>query len=289
MRVGVGGVDLALVVHRGGERQRLAAGAGAEVEDLHPGLGLREERRKLRAFVLQLDETLDVSRVGGERGRAPVGAHGDPQAHGRERRRLGLEMSERAERLVARGLEKVHPQVDRRTLSQRPALVRGGSAEARLERGAEPLGKIAGDMSGRAGKVGGSEPRALGFRERGRRMALAGEERGDRLDIEAVRLLERAQNFGARAWASHHPRGRAFLAQRVIDEARYRRPVAGAGEAVREAPILHRVGRWPAARFDVGQNFDRGCGAGGGGHGEGSPLAKWSVGSATHRGAKPLV
>ena len=32
-------------------------------------------------------------------------------------------MSERAERLVARGLEKVHPQVDRRTLSQRPALV----------------------------------------------------------------------------------------------------------------------------------------------------------------------
>ena len=104
-------------------------------------------------------------------------------------------MSERAKRLVARGLEQVHPQVDRRTLSQRPALVRGGSAKARLERGAEPFGEIPDNMSGRAGKVGGGEPRALGFRERGRRMALAGEERGDRLDVEAVRLPERAQNF----------------------------------------------------------------------------------------------
>ena len=55
MRVGVGGVDLALVSHRGGERQRLAARAGAEVEDLHAGLGFRDERGELRAFVLQLD------------------------------------------------------------------------------------------------------------------------------------------------------------------------------------------------------------------------------------------
>ena len=182
-------------------------------------------------------------------------------------------MSERAERLVARGLEKVHPQVDRRALSQRPALLRGGSAEARLELGAKPFGEIPDDMSGGARKIRRGEPRAFGFRELGRRMALAGEQRGDRLDVEAARLPQRAQNFGARAWLAHDPAGRAFLAQRVVDEARDRRAVAGAGEAVREAPVLHRVGRGPAPRLDVGQNFDRGCGAGGGGHGEGSLCA----------------
>ena len=32
--VAVGRVDLALVLHDGGERQRLAAGAGAEVDDV---------------------------------------------------------------------------------------------------------------------------------------------------------------------------------------------------------------------------------------------------------------
>ena len=126
MRVGVGGVDLALVLHRGGERQRLAARARAKVEDLHAGLGFREQRGELRALVLQLDEALDVGRVGGERRRAAVRAHGDAQAHGRERRRLGLEMGERAERLVAIGLEKVHAQIDGRALSERPALLRGG-------------------------------------------------------------------------------------------------------------------------------------------------------------------
>ena len=95
MRVGVGGVDLALVLHRGGERQRLAARARAKVEDLHAGLGFGEERGELRALVLQLDEALDIGRVGGERRRAAVRAHGDAQADRRERRRLGLEMGER--------------------------------------------------------------------------------------------------------------------------------------------------------------------------------------------------
>ena len=101
--VGVGGVDLALVFHRRGERERLAAGAGAEVEDLHAGLGVGQQRRELRALVLHLDEAFDIGRVGRERRRAPVGAHGDAQADRRERRRLGREIGERGERLVARG------------------------------------------------------------------------------------------------------------------------------------------------------------------------------------------
>ena len=200
MRVGVGGVDLALVIHRRGERQRLAARARAKVEDLHAGLGFGEERGELRALVLQLDEALDIGRVGGERRRAAVRAHGDAQAHGRERRRLGLEMGERAERLVAIGLETIHAQIDRRALGERPALLRRGRAEARLQLRREPFGEIAHHMRGRARKVRGRKPLAFGFGELRRRVALAGEQSGDRLGVEVLRLSERAQHFGARTW-----------------------------------------------------------------------------------------
>ena len=123
-------------------------------------------------------------------------------------------------------------------------------------------------MRGRVCEIGGCEPLAFGFGELRRRMALAGEQRGDRLDVEVVRLSERAQHFGARTWLAHDPGGRAFPTQRVIDEARYRRAVARACEAVRQAPIFHRVGRGSATGFDIRQNFDRGGGAGGGDHGE---------------------
>ncbi len=45
--VDVGRVDLAAVFHRGGKRQRLAAGAGREVEHLLAGLGEGEQRGEL--------------------------------------------------------------------------------------------------------------------------------------------------------------------------------------------------------------------------------------------------
>ena len=122
-------------------------------------------------------------------------------------------------------------------------------------------------MGRRAGKVGGGEPRPLGFGERGRRVALAREQRRNGLDVEAARLPQRAKDFRARRRLAHDPGGRAFLPQRVIDEARDRGAVAGAGEAMREAPVLHRIGRRAAPGVDVGQNFDRGGGAGGGDHG----------------------
>ena len=189
---------------------------------------------------------------------------------GREWRRLGLEMGERAQRLVAIGLEEVHAQIDRRALSERPALLGRGRAEARLELSAKPFGEIAGHVRGRACQVRGCEPLAFGFGELRRRVALAGEQSGDCVRIEALRLSQRAQDLGARSGVAHDPGRRAFLPQRIIDEARDRRPVARASEAVREAPVLHRVGRGAAAEFDIRQNFDRGGGAGGGDHGRGA-------------------
>ena len=45
-RVAVGGVDLAVVLHQGGERQRLAAAAGAEIDDLLARLARRTGARR---------------------------------------------------------------------------------------------------------------------------------------------------------------------------------------------------------------------------------------------------
>ena len=85
--VRVGGVDLSLIGHHARERERLAAGAGAEIERLHAGLGAGKQRRELRAFVLYFDQALDVAGLGGERDAAPVGPDGDAQADRRQRRR----------------------------------------------------------------------------------------------------------------------------------------------------------------------------------------------------------
>jgi hypothetical protein len=57
-------------------------------------------------------------------------------------------------------------------------------------------------------------------------VSFAGKQRGDRVGVEAMRLPQRAKQFGARTWLTHDPGGRALLTQNVIDKARDRRPVA---------------------------------------------------------------
>ena len=71
--VDVGRIDLAAVVHRGGERQRLAAGAGGEIDHLLAGLGAGKQRRKLRAFVLDFDFALAEYRLGVNRRALGIG------------------------------------------------------------------------------------------------------------------------------------------------------------------------------------------------------------------------
>ena len=136
--------------------------------------------------------------------------------------------------------------------------------------GASHSGKSPTTCAGAPRKVRGRKPLAFGFGELRRRVALAGEQSGDRLGVEVLGLSERAQHFGARSRFAHDPGGGAFLAQRVVDEARDRGAIARAREAVRQAPIFHRVGRGSATGFDIRQNFDRCGGAGGGDHGEGN-------------------
>jgi len=57
---------------------------------------------------------------------------------------------------------------------------------------------------------------------------------------------------------------RSAFRRQVAD--RDRRPVAGSGEAVPQAPVLERVRRRAAAGVDVVQDLDRGGQAGGGRH-----------------------
>src|SRR5262249_33668191 len=78
----VAGDQMTLVLHAGGERQRLATGAGAEIDDAHAGLHGREQGCQLRALVLHLDPAALESL---ERRQRDALVH--TQARGREWRR----------------------------------------------------------------------------------------------------------------------------------------------------------------------------------------------------------
>ena len=89
-----------------------------------------------------------------------------------------------------------------------------------------------------------------------------------RIDIEAALADQHAKRHAARAVVAHHEGRRCLPPERVVDEARDGGPVAGAGEAVRQAPVLQRIGRRTTPRADVGENFDGSRKACAGGHEE---------------------
>ncbi len=62
--VAVGRKQPAAVFHRRRQRQRLAAGAGAEVDHRLAGLRARHQRHKLGTFVLHFDQPFEKGRLG---------------------------------------------------------------------------------------------------------------------------------------------------------------------------------------------------------------------------------
>ncbi len=82
---------------------------------------------------------------------------------------------------LAIGLQRVDAQVDRRAIGERPALVDRRLAETLGEGRRQPFGIVALHMRGRAGEIARPQPLALGFAQRRRRVALAGEQRRDLL------------------------------------------------------------------------------------------------------------
>ena len=76
----VAGDDLALVLHRGRERQRLAAGAGRKIEHALAGLRRAQQRRDLRRLVLEFEGAAFEHGAAAEFGRAFAGRDADADA-----------------------------------------------------------------------------------------------------------------------------------------------------------------------------------------------------------------
>ena len=222
-----------------------------------PGLRVGQQGRELRAFVLDFDQALQERRLGVDRRVLGLRAELDAQAERRPARRLGRKMGERGLRLLALGLERVDPQVERRAGGERRAFLRALLAEHAGEMRIEPLRIVAGDMGRRTIECRRREPRPLGLREQRRCEARAIGKPRDRVEVEPAFELEHAEEDRARRLLAHEERRRRAPAQRVVDEARDRGAVAGAGEAVGKAPVLERVGGRPMARLDIGEDFDR--------------------------------
>ena len=90
--VGIGRVELAVVLHRGRERERLAAAAGAEIEHLLAGLRSGQQRGELRALVLDFDHALHEGRLGMNGRRLGVGRVDDAQPDRRPAGRRRVEV-----------------------------------------------------------------------------------------------------------------------------------------------------------------------------------------------------
>ena len=196
-----------------------------------------------------------------------VGGERDAQPERRPARRLRREIGERAGGLVAVALERVDAQIERRAARERRALLRPLVAEHAGEMRIEPFRIVAGDMRRRARRGSRVEPRPLGVGQRraanGARRRRAGRSRRHRACARAAACRARTARG---AVVAHHIGARRAPAQRVVDQAGDRRTVAGAGEAVREPPILERIGGRPPPRLDLGEDLDGGGKTGAGRH-----------------------
>ena len=121
-------------------------------------------------------------------------------------------------------------------------------------------------MRRRTGEVAAFEPPALVGAERLRRKARTVGEPRDRFQVEAAFAPESTEHHRTRRLRAHQEGAGRAPAQRVVDETGDGRAVARAGEPVREAPRLERIGGGPALGLDRGDDLDGGGQAGGGCH-----------------------
>jgi hypothetical protein len=138
--------------------------------------------------------------------------------------------------------QRVHPQVERGALRERGpfrAPVRPKDArEVRIE----PLGIIALHVRGRL-RQRALERTQFGLAQRRWRKARAVEKTRNRRGVEPALQMQHADHAGARACVAHQEGGRRLAAQRVVHQPGQRRAITGAGEAMRQSPVLERIGR----------------------------------------------
>ena len=139
------------VAHRRAECQRLAAGAGAEIDHHLAALGIGEQRQQLAAFVLHLDiaarEQLQLVQ-------RRLALHA--QAPGRIRCRLGRDVGrgQCGLHLIALGFQRIDAQIERRGFiearRQRPE---GVVAQRLLQRRGQPVGQVVAQLRREAAAV----------------------------------------------------------------------------------------------------------------------------------------
>ncbi len=170
----VEGVEPALRAHQRPQQQRLAARAGAEVDDHVGAPGRDQVAHQLAAFVLHLDQSFQLQRVARQRGPA-----GDAQPERGIGRGLGGDARRRERRAhrLARGLQRVDPQVERRR--RQPGAGERGALLVAVG-GAEALPQPVGDVGGDGGRQLGGEARleaahpfGVGLADRGLEVAQA--------------------------------------------------------------------------------------------------------------------
>ncbi len=157
-------VETAMRAHQRAQQQRLASGAGAEIDDHVAALRRDQKADQLAALVLDLDRAVLQQRMLGEL-RPP----GDPQPERRVGRRFGgdAERRQRAARGVTRRLQRIHAEVERRGSEQRAGECRAFLfAERVAEACPQPVGKVRGDGGRerrREARLECAQPDGIGF------------------------------------------------------------------------------------------------------------------------------
>jgi hypothetical protein len=190
--IGVSRVDLAAVLHRRGKRQRLAAGAGAKIDDLLARLGAGKERGELRAFVLDFDAAFEEQRFGMNCRAFGIRGKTDAKANWRPSRRFGVKMRELGQRVFAGAGKRIDPQVERRAARQRHAFGSTFVAENPRQIRIEPFRIVAHDVRRRVAECSADERRPFRFGQRRGRIVRAAAQRFDRRDIERTLTMQHA-------------------------------------------------------------------------------------------------
>src|SRR3954463_15756334 len=255
-----------MILHRPCERERLAAGAGAEIDHVLARLRAREKRRELGSLVLHLYHALNERGLSMDRGILGAGFERNPQPERRPARRHGIEVRKQRRRLVTVALDVVDAQIKRRAARKRRALGGALLAERTGEIRIEPFRVVASHPGRSTLEVKHGEPRLLLGAQRLRCKALAIRQSRDGIGLKLALEPQHAEQDRARAGVAHDMDAGRPPAQRVIDQAGERGAVARAGEAVGEPPVLERFGRRPVPPLYIGDDLDRGGEPGGGCH-----------------------
>lgn len=262
------GVDLALIVHAGGERERFASCPGTQIEHLLARLGKDKIGDDLAALVLHLEPALLKGRFGGHiRQAARAFRRLDADALAGNRRRLGTGLFQRFKNLGAVSLERVDAQIERRSFGKGLGFINPFLFEVFSQQITGPWRHVSFNPRISEGEVPCFPGLKLPHRNLRRELVIG------QLCLKLVQRHRplpgnRCKNQGRRCVIIHVKRVGRALAQHIINQIADGRAVTRPGKTMRLAPIGQRHRNRAVVSCDVVKNFN-GCG---------QPAAKAHVG-----------